>query len=71
MRATTRLRQLLAQPRIVVAPGAYDALLARLKQDGTSRSLLDRMYSFGEFNALLGLEEYFDRERWLWGEGEA
>ncbi|MSQ33046.1 MAG: hypothetical protein EXR60_01285 [Dehalococcoidia bacterium] len=30
MRATMRLRQLLAQPGIVVAPGAYDALLARL-----------------------------------------
>ncbi len=47
------------------------ALLERLKQDGTSRGLLDRMYSLGEFNALLGLEEYFDRERRLLGEGEA
>lgn len=30
MRVTTRLRQLLAGPELVVAPGAYDALSARL-----------------------------------------
>jgi 2-methylisocitrate lyase-like PEP mutase family enzyme len=30
MRTTTRLRQLLAQPEMVVAPGAYDGLTARL-----------------------------------------
>lgn len=32
MNAATRLRQLLAQPEIVVAPGAYDGLTARLVQ---------------------------------------
>ncbi len=30
MRVTTRLRQLLAGPELIVAPGAYDALSARL-----------------------------------------
>ena len=30
MRATTRLRELLAGPELLVAPGAYDALSARL-----------------------------------------
>jgi 2-methylisocitrate lyase-like PEP mutase family enzyme len=30
MRATTRLRQLLRSPELVVAPGAYDAITARL-----------------------------------------
>jgi 2-methylisocitrate lyase-like PEP mutase family enzyme len=32
MRATTRLRKLLEGPRILLAPGAYDALSARLIQ---------------------------------------
>ena len=30
MRVTTRLRELLAGPDLLVAPGAYDALSARL-----------------------------------------
>src|SRR5258705_7210987 len=30
MPVTTRLRELLAQPDLIVAPGAYDALSARL-----------------------------------------
>ncbi len=32
MRATTRLRRLLERSRILLAPGAYDALSARLIQ---------------------------------------
>ena len=32
MNAATQLRQLLARPEIVVAPGAYDGLTARLIQ---------------------------------------
>jgi 2-methylisocitrate lyase-like PEP mutase family enzyme len=32
MNAATQLRQLLARPEIVVAPGAYDGLTARLVQ---------------------------------------
>lgn len=31
MRVTTRLRELLAGPDLIVAPGAYDALSARLE----------------------------------------
>jgi 2-methylisocitrate lyase-like PEP mutase family enzyme len=30
MKATTRLRQLIADPEILVAPGAYDGITARL-----------------------------------------
>lgn len=63
MRTTTRLRQLLAQPGLIVAPGAYDALLARLIQragfpavymtgSGTSSTTLGRpdigLLSFSE-----------------------
>ena len=32
MRASTRLRQLLAQPDTVLAPGVYDAIGARLAE---------------------------------------
>jgi 2-methylisocitrate lyase-like PEP mutase family enzyme len=32
MRATTKLRQLLQEPGIIAAPGAYDCLTARLIQ---------------------------------------
>ena len=30
MRTTTRLRELLGQPDIIIAPGAYDGITARL-----------------------------------------
>ncbi len=35
MSVATRLRELLAQPDLFVAPGAYDALSARLIADAT------------------------------------
>src|ERR1700693_5328651 len=53
MRVTTRLRELLAVPDLLVAPGAYDALSARLiaqagfslvymTRFGTAASVLDQ-----------------------------
>ncbi|MBI3953223.1 MAG: isocitrate lyase/PEP mutase family protein [Chloroflexi bacterium] len=37
-------------------------LLEALRREGTTRGLSERMYTFGEFNALLELEGYFDLE---------
>lgn len=52
MRVTTRLRELLAQPELVVAPGAYDALSARLiAQAGFS---VVYMTGFGTAASVLG-----------------
>ena len=43
MRATTQFRRLLEQPGIIMAPGAYDCLTARLIENaGLSRGLHDR-----------------------------
>jgi methylisocitrate lyase len=55
MRTTTRLRQLLAGPGIVMAPGAHDALTARLvEQAGFSACY---MTGAGTVGALLGLPD--------------
>ena len=52
MRVTTRLRELLAGPDLLVAPGAYDALSARLiAQAGFS---LVYMTGFGTAASVLG-----------------
>src|SRR5436305_12484035 len=52
MRATTRLRELLAGPELLVAPGAYDALSARLiAQAGFSAVY---MTGFGTAPSVLG-----------------
>src|SRR2546430_6609862 len=52
MRVTTRLRELLAGPDLLVAPGAYDALSARLiTQAGFS---LIYMTGFGTAASVLG-----------------
>src|SRR5256712_14077632 len=52
MRATTRLHELLAGPDLLVAPGAYDALSARLiAQAGFS---LIYMTGFGTAGSVLG-----------------
>src|ERR1700674_661013 len=52
MRATTRLRELLAGPDLLVAPGAYDALSARLiAQAGFSTVY---MTGFGTAASVLG-----------------
>src|SRR5438105_1436865 len=52
MRSTTRLRELLAGPDLVVAPGAYDALSARLiAQAGFS---VVYMTGFGTAASVLG-----------------
>ena len=52
MRTTTRLRELLAGPELLVAPGAYDALSARLiVQAGFSAVY---MTGFGTSASVLG-----------------
>src|SRR5436305_6233993 len=52
MRATTRLRELLAGPELLVAPGAYDGLSARLiAQAGFSAVY---MTGFGTAASVLG-----------------
>ena len=52
MRVTTRLRELLADPGLIVAPGAYDALSARLiAQAGFS---VVYMTGFGTAASVLG-----------------
>src|SRR5262249_33517592 len=62
MKTTTRLRQLLAQPELLVAPGAYDGLTARLVEQagfpavymtGAGTSLARGFPDFG----LLGMSE--------------
>jgi 2-methylisocitrate lyase-like PEP mutase family enzyme len=66
MRATTRLRELLARDAILVAPGAYDALSARL----IARAGFEAVYATGGGIArsagypdlgLLGMSEVADR----------
>ena len=42
MKPTTRFRQLLAQPGLLVAPGAYDGLSAKLIEQGDEVLLIDR-----------------------------
>ena len=55
MKATTRLRQLIADPEILVAPGAYDGITARLiEQAGFSA-----LYMTGAgTSASFGLPDY-------------
>ncbi|HET8679681.1 MAG TPA: isocitrate lyase/phosphoenolpyruvate mutase family protein [bacterium] len=56
--------------RIVIFPGAavrmaaaaVTRLMAVLKQQGTTRGMLEDMMSFGELNELLGLPSYQERE---------
>lgn len=40
-------------------------LLEALKRDGTTRNLIDRMYTFGEFNVLMDLDSYFGLDQRL------
>src|SRR5688572_32606910 len=55
MRATTRLRQLLKQPELVVAPGCYDAITARLVE----RAGFPAVYMSGAATAAsLGYPDY-------------
>jgi 2-methylisocitrate lyase-like PEP mutase family enzyme len=48
MRATTKLRQLLAAGRTVVAPGVFDGLSARLTEQAGFAAALDRAAAYGE-----------------------
>ena len=52
MRTTTRLRQLLANPELLVAPGAYDALSARLIAQAGFPAIY--MTGFGTAASVLG-----------------
>lgn len=52
MRTTTRLRELLARPEVLVAPGAYDALSARLIVQTGFRAVY--MTGFGTSASVLG-----------------
>ncbi len=52
MRTTTRLRELLDSPDLLVAPGAYDALSARLIAQGGFRAVY--MTGFGTAASILG-----------------
>src|SRR5260370_36719718 len=52
MRVTTRLRELLAGPDLVVAPGAYDALSARLIAQAGFHTVY--MTGFGTAASVLG-----------------
>src|SRR5438477_5792704 len=52
MRPTTRLRELLAGPEPIVAPGAYDALSARLIAQASFRAVY--MTGFGTAASVLG-----------------
>ncbi len=52
MRTTTRLRELLDSPDLLVAPGAYDALSARLIAQGGFRAVY--MTGFGTAASVLG-----------------
>jgi len=52
MRVTTRLRELLAGPELVVAPGAYDALSARLIAQAGFQAVY--MTGFGTAASVLG-----------------
>jgi methylisocitrate lyase len=56
MRASTRLRQMLAGPEIIVLPGAYDALTARLAE----RAGFDAVFTtgFGFAATVLGMPDY-------------
>ena len=55
MRATTRLRQLLRQPELVVAPGCYDAITARMVE----RAGFPAVYMSGAAtSASLGYPDY-------------
>lgn len=54
-RPTTRLRQLIADPRILVAPGAYDGTGARLIQSLGFRAIY--MSGFETSASLLGLPD--------------
>jgi 2-methylisocitrate lyase-like PEP mutase family enzyme len=65
MKATTRLRQLLGQPDMIVAPGAYDGITARLVEQagfpavymtGAGTSMARGFPDFG----LLGMSEMVD-----------
>src|SRR5437660_5708433 len=52
MRATTRLRELLSGPELLVAPGAYDALSARLITQAGFQAVY--MTGFGTAASVLG-----------------
>src|SRR5258708_11135136 len=55
MKATTRLRQLIAGPEILVAPGAYDGITARLVEQAGFSAL----YMTGaRTSASFGLPDY-------------
>ena len=47
MPAATRLRQLLTGPELVVAPGVYDAITARLAQQAGFAALYTRRHATG------------------------
>ena len=63
------LRDLLAGPEPIVAPGAYDALSARLieaagfRTDGTPVAALSGLPRFGEFTEFIGLPEIQEQEQ--------
>jgi 2-methylisocitrate lyase-like PEP mutase family enzyme len=51
---------------LLAAARALEGLYATLQRDGTTRAYLDRLYRFDAMNALLGLDELYQREReWL------
>ena len=63
------LRSYLGEPGILVLRGAE--ALARLRADGTSRAVLDRLLSWQECQRLVDLPEYEALERRFVGELKA
>ena len=56
MRQSTRLRQMLDEPEIVVLPGAYDALSARLAEQAGFRAVFTTGFGFAA--TVLGVPDY-------------
>ncbi len=56
MRQSTRLRQMLDEPEIVVLPGAYDALSARLAEQAGFRAVFTTGFGFAA--TVLGMPDY-------------
>ena len=56
MRASTTLRNMLEGPEIVVLPGAYDALSARIAEQAGTKTIFTTGFGFAA--AALGVPDY-------------
>ena len=56
MRHSTRLRQMLDEPEIIVLPGAYDALTARLAERAGFSAVFTTGFGFAA--SVLGVPDY-------------